>query len=519
MLGDLPAKVRRRALAAGVRWRWQRRHPGRLVRLGSDYGGYIVPEDLISADSICYSGGVGLDASFDLALIERFGCHVHAFDPTPRVVEFARSVEAAEPRFHFIPVGVWSEDRSIAMYVPRDPAHISHSILNLQGTEETVTAMVRSLASLGAGLGHDRIDLLKLDIEGSEHEVIDWLVDHPDMRPAVLCLEIDQPVSLKRLRRTLSAIRGMTYTLVASERWNLTFVRRPDRGEWAENSTDLDARPLRRAARHIALDVLATGSLVTGDRGALRTPRVQHLFLHHVFPDEEAPFVAHVEALSRDHTIISYSDAIERVWTGDIDAPYVALSFDDGLRSCVRAGELLSERGVSACFFVVGAMVGQNDPAVVGKFCRQRLSMPPTDFLTWDDCEHLVELGHEIGSHTMTHARLADLDSQGLADEIDASHELLQRRLGSARHFAWPYGHYADAFPGVVERVRAAGFDSCAANERGAHASAADPATLCVRRDHLLARWPQRHVRWFLTRNSKRLGAEPSTFPASAGLH
>lgn len=52
-----------------------------LVRLGSDYGGWTVPADLVESSWTCYSGGVGNDTTFDLAFIERFGCEVDAFDP------------------------------------------------------------------------------------------------------------------------------------------------------------------------------------------------------------------------------------------------------------------------------------------------------------------------------------------------------------------------------------------------------------------------------------------------------
>ena len=59
-----------------------------LQRIGSEYGGWIVPTALLREDWICYCGGVGEDITFDLGLIERYGCTVHAFDPTPRAISF-----------------------------------------------------------------------------------------------------------------------------------------------------------------------------------------------------------------------------------------------------------------------------------------------------------------------------------------------------------------------------------------------------------------------------------------------
>src|SRR3546814_18913651 len=59
-------------------------------------------------------------------------------------------------KFHFMPVGLWSEDATLRFYAPRDPTHVSHSIVNLQETESYFEARCRRIASLMAELGHDR---------------------------------------------------------------------------------------------------------------------------------------------------------------------------------------------------------------------------------------------------------------------------------------------------------------------------------------------------------------------------
>jgi hypothetical protein len=58
-----------------------------MVRIGTEYGGWAVPDSLIDESWTVYCGGVGLDATFDLGFIERYGCAVHAFDPTPSTIE------------------------------------------------------------------------------------------------------------------------------------------------------------------------------------------------------------------------------------------------------------------------------------------------------------------------------------------------------------------------------------------------------------------------------------------------
>jgi FkbM family methyltransferase len=203
-----------------------------LERIGSDYGGWMVPTALIGAEWVCYCGGVGEDITFDLGLIERFGCRVFAFDPTPRAIAHVERL-APDPRFTLVPVGLWSEDTRLRFYGPADPAHVSHSVVNLQRTRESFEAPVRSIRSLMDELGHETIDLLKIDIEGAEHAVLSSL-PRAGVRPTVICAEIDRPVSTLRAWLTTRRVAKAGYALVAMRGWDLTWVRRealPSRGE------------------------------------------------------------------------------------------------------------------------------------------------------------------------------------------------------------------------------------------------------------------------------------------------
>jgi FkbM family methyltransferase len=210
--------------------RIQSRHD--LVRLGSGYGGWVVPAAAVHSDSVCYCVGVGEDISFDLALMERFGCEVHAFDPTPRAIEYVRRHAADVPRFHFHPVGVWDRDEQLRFYAPSNPDHVSHSVMNLQQTDAFFEAPCRSLTSLMKQLGHARIDLLKLDVEGAEHRVIAAMLKH-GVTVKALCVEFDEatmeltPESRQRIVATADALASDGYQLVAQEgRSNYTFVHR-----------------------------------------------------------------------------------------------------------------------------------------------------------------------------------------------------------------------------------------------------------------------------------------------------
>ncbi len=194
-----------------------------LVRLGSSGGGWVIPERLLGAKSVCYCVGVGEDVTFDLELIQRFGCEVFAFDPTPKAVAHVQKRCADQPRFHFQPVGIWKEDCTMKFYVPRNPQHASYSIANLQQTDEFVEAPCKRLSTLMRAHGHARIDLLKIDVEGAEYDVIDSMLAD-QVRPRVFCLEFDQPAPFSRTRAAVGKLEAAGLQLVHIHGWNYTFV-------------------------------------------------------------------------------------------------------------------------------------------------------------------------------------------------------------------------------------------------------------------------------------------------------
>ncbi len=97
--------------------------------LGSDYGGWCINPERISASSVVYSFGVGEDLSFDLALIERFGVSVHAFDPTPRSRQWVEA-QSLPPQLEYHPFGIADSSGTAMFYPPANPEHVSHSLLN-----------------------------------------------------------------------------------------------------------------------------------------------------------------------------------------------------------------------------------------------------------------------------------------------------------------------------------------------------------------------------------------------------
>lgn len=202
-----------------------------LSELGTEYGGWVIPSELFSADSICYCVGCGEDISFDLALIERFGCEVFAFDPTPRAIQYVKSKAGQNLKYHFDEIGLWDKEDTLKFYVPKDPTHVSHSAVNLQKTDEYIELRVKRLSDIMEQNKHKKIDLLKIDIEGAEYKVIDSIIAD-NLSVNVICVEYDECFNAidkdfkKRIRASVERLLNAGYSLVCTQgNGNYTFVR------------------------------------------------------------------------------------------------------------------------------------------------------------------------------------------------------------------------------------------------------------------------------------------------------
>jgi FkbM family methyltransferase len=222
-LGHLRERLRNRAAREFLRRYLRPSHRADLVRLGSDYGGWWVPAASVRREAVAYCAGAGEDITFDLALHER-GCAVTTFDPTPRAATHVQRVAPKSERFRFVPVGWWHRHDKLRFYSPRNPRHVSHSVLNLQGTSDYFVAEVKPVHQFMAELGDERVDIVKMDIEGAEYRTLDSLLQHGPL-PGVLCIEFDQPQPVRKVLAAVRRVQRAGYTLNRIEAWNYTFTR------------------------------------------------------------------------------------------------------------------------------------------------------------------------------------------------------------------------------------------------------------------------------------------------------
>jgi FkbM family methyltransferase len=197
--------------------------------LGDRHGQWFVSTDDLGDAPVVYSFGVGRDLSFEQALIERFGATVHAFDPTPLALEWARSQQL--PRGLVLhELGLADYDGTARFLPSRFQGGESFSMVRKTGIGDPIEAPVRRFASLVALVGAVP-ELVKLDIEGTEYAVLPDLLGS-GFRPRQLLVEFHhrwQEVGPARTRQAIRLLnrRGYQVADVSAKGKEYTFVRRP----------------------------------------------------------------------------------------------------------------------------------------------------------------------------------------------------------------------------------------------------------------------------------------------------
>ncbi|MGO1595715.1 MAG: FkbM family methyltransferase [Sphingobacterium sp.] len=145
---------------------------------GNQYGGFYADPTLIPDNGIVYSFGIGEDISFDRAIIEKHNCRVYGFDPTPKSIAWVRTNQIPES-FHFHPFGIGEATQKAIFRLPKNKNHVSGSVYDHQlvDTNNSVEVLLKSFSDIVSDLGHDHIDVLKMDIEGSEYAIIEGLLN------------------------------------------------------------------------------------------------------------------------------------------------------------------------------------------------------------------------------------------------------------------------------------------------------------------------------------------------------
>ncbi len=184
-------------------------HGGRPV---TGYGAWTICPEGITSESIIYSVGIGDDISFDVSMIQSYGLSVlFGFDPTPTAISWL-SGQRVPNQFRLFQYAIADYDGTAKLFPHDNPEFVAHSLTPRSATaSQAVEVQVRTLRTVMRELGHDHIDLLKMDIEGAEYAVIDNLIDESvDIRQLLVEFHhLDRKIDGMRAERTRDAVQKL----------------------------------------------------------------------------------------------------------------------------------------------------------------------------------------------------------------------------------------------------------------------------------------------------------------------
>lgn len=145
------------------------------------------------------------------------------------------------------------------------------------------------------------------------------------------------------------------------------------------------------------------------------------------------------------------------------------ITFDDGYADNLAACEELQKRGMRASWFIVSGSVG-----ITPRWPAE--GRPGGRLLNASELHRMQESGMEIGSHTVNHVRLTEVDDGCMKQELVDSKARLEDILGNAvNSFAYPYGAWDER---CADAVREAGYAAACTTRTGWALRDGDPYRL-----------------------------------------
>lgn len=230
-------------------------------------------------------------------------------------------------------------------------------------------------------------------------------------------------------------------------------------------------------------------------------PRGNRILAYHlVLREDRNTFLEHIKFLKDHFTLVTAKELVTLRDT--VSTPLAAITFDDTFHVLLQdALELLETNGIKATFF---APTGFNDRAEniegIDEYCRRAFAnhhaLAP---MSVDDLRTLHRLGHEIGSHGVSHVSMSSASEHYGRKQLIDSRERLTDWLGvKPSGFAYPYGDTSSVVGNPATWVAESGYDYAVTMRRGDVREASNVRLLP--REHVEGNWPLRYLRYFLSR-------------------
>jgi folate-dependent phosphoribosylglycinamide formyltransferase PurN/peptidoglycan/xylan/chitin deacetylase (PgdA/CDA1 family) len=200
-------------------------------------------------------------------------------------------------------------------------------------------------------------------------------------------------------------------------------------------------------------------------RWNLQKPSRAAIFLHHRVNDysrdvltvDLETFAAQLSAVAKYYPFTSTRNIVDSIRLGrPIKSTSVAIHFDDCYRDILTNGApILKAMAIPACAFVNSGFVGKHRPY------PHDLDKYPFDYekLTSSDLRLWIEIGFDVGAHTVNHVDLGKVFGEAAEHEIiDCGKELETMLSKPVDLFSYPFGQPENISASTREMVRTSGY-------------------------------------------------------------
>lgn len=150
------------------------------------------------------------------------------------------------------------------------------------------------------------------------------------------------------------------------------------------------------------------------------------------FSVKTTQFKRQIEHLLREYQIISTKELYNHLsGKRTINKPSVLLTFDDGYKDLLKVSGYLRSKNIKPILFYLP------EPK---KLKRPELGTKKA-VLDMKEARQLLDMGWEIGSHSITHRVLTSLSDDDLKNELERSKRIIENKLKTTvKCFAYPKG-------------------------------------------------------------------------------
>lgn len=185
---------------------------------------YQVHPVSLKEDGVAFCFGIGYDYTFEQDLCQKYHMNVYAFDPSLEVVEKMKKDQT--PNLKYYPYGLGDMDGKKIWYKPRFDDY-SEFFTFWTDESQAIEMEIYQLETLMNKFGYNHLDLLKMDVEGTEFKVLPAILSNLDIDQ--ICIETHArifPNSVDVMRDVKALFNKNGYCLISNTTEEQTYIKR-----------------------------------------------------------------------------------------------------------------------------------------------------------------------------------------------------------------------------------------------------------------------------------------------------